>query len=476
METATRYERIREKLASYGQEHLLAFYEELSAGEKETLLLDLEEIDFDLIARLSRGEGLFDPSDLPVEHFSPPQVWRLEEEEFTLPGGGKRVSRREAVLEGERLLREGKVVCLVVAGGQGSRLGFPGPKGTLPFGPVSGKTLFEIHGAKVKALEKRYETKIPLVVMTSEVNDEDTRRYFDLQDRFGLGEVRFMKQGVLPAVDDRGKLFLAARNRVFKSPDGHGGTIRALERSGLLKEFIERGFSHLFYFQVDNPLVKVAEPFFLGAHSLARSDYSLKILKKRSPEEKLGVLVISNGKYFIVEYSDLPPALAQARSEDGELRFWAGSPAIHVFALDFFDRLTREGVALPFHRARKKIPHIDSKGNPVKPEKENGIKFETFVFDSMPHARAVLALEGLREEEFAPVKNAAGEDSIESAQRMLSELHWKWLERRGVRVPRNPDGSPAYPCEIHPTFALGPEDIPEDVAGKIPAEGPVYLE
>jgi len=471
MEAATGYERIRERLAAYGQEHLLAFFDELSVEEREVLIRDLEEIDFDLIARLARGEELFDPSDLPVDDFSPPAVWRLEEEEFPLPGDGRRIPRREAILEGERLLREGKVACLVVAGGQGSRLGFPGPKGTLPFGPVSGKTLFAIHTAKIKALEDRYGTTIPLVIMTSEVNDEDTKRYFDLQDRFGLKEVRFMKQGVLPAVDGRGKLFLAARNRVFKSPDG-----RALQRSGLLGELLDRGFSHLFYFQVDNPLVKVAEPFFLGAHSLARSEYSLKILKKRSPEEKLGVLVFSSGKYFIVEYSDLPRALAEAHSEDGELRFWAGSPAIHVFALDFFDRLTREGISLPFHRAEKKISHLDSEGNLVKPEKENGIKFETFVFDSMPYARTVLAVEGVREEEFAPVKNATGEDSIESAQRMLSELHWKWLERRGVRVPRNPDGSPAYPCEIHPTFALGPEDIPEDIAPKIPAEGPVYLE
>ncbi len=460
-------EAARAKLVPAGQDHLLTFWPQLAQAERKTLLREIDDLDMELVARLVRGESIWNAHDLPYDKLQVPEVWRLGCD-------GPGISHAQAQAAGEELLRAGKVACLVVAGGQGTRLGFPGPKGTLPVGPVSGKTLFEIHAAKIRALERAYGAAVPFLVMTSETNDADTRRYFELHANFGLREVRFFTQGSLPAVDRAGKIFLAEKHRIARSPNGHGGTIGALARSGVLAELRGRGLTTIFYFQVDNPLVKVAEPFFIGAHALTGAEYSLKVLKKRSSIEGLGVVARNGDSHLVVEYSDLPIPLRDARDATGELRYWAGSPAIHVFSLDFFVRLNDGTHAMPYHRALKKIPHVDlATGTPVAPSEENGIKFESFIFDVMPFARHVLVVEGVREEEFGPVKNKAGEDSIESAQRMMSELSWKWLAARGVPTP--PDAA-SRPCEIHPSFALGPEDLPADVGARVQEEGPVYLE
>jgi len=467
--TAYDVEALRRRLESYGQGHLLRFWEELDQEGRNRLVESIERCDLELVSRLVKGEGVFDPSSLPLENLQSPDVWPLGRE-------GPGITREEAKQEGEKLLREGRIACLVVAGGQGTRLGYPGPKGTLPFGPVSGASLFEIHCTKLQALGRKFGRTPPLLVLTSDANDSRTQEFFREHENFGLKDVRFVRQGSLPAVDDNGRIFLAARDQVFMSPDGHGGTLKALVRSGMLERLLTEGYRHLFYFQVDNPLVKIAEPFFLGAHSLKRSEYSLKVLRKKSAYEKLGVLVrTKDGRHYVVEYSDLPKGLAEATDQKGELRFWAGSPAIHVFDLLFFKRLADQSVSLPYHKARKKVPHVDDQGSRVVPERENGIKFEQFIFDVAPFARSVLAVEASRIEEFAPVKQKTGEDSLEAAQQALVKLHWSWLEQKGVQVPRDPAGRPARLCEIMPTFALGPEDLPDDIAQRLPAEGPVLL-
>jgi len=460
----------RATLAAARQEHLLAFWPQLSEAERETLLAEIGRIDFDLINRLLRDELIWDASRLPYDRLEPPEIWRLGRD-------GPCITRADARAKGEAMLRAGKVACLVAAGGQGTRLGFPGPKGTLPVGPVSGKSLFEIHCAKVRALERKFGAAVPLLVMTSEANDEDTRRHFELNADWGLGEVRFVTQESLPSVDFQGRIFLAEKHRIARSPNGHGGMISALEESGLLDELLDRGLTTLFYFQVDNPLVKIAEPFFLGAHEGTGAEYSLKVLRKRAPDEKLGVVARADGTYLVIEYSDLPEILRDARDARGEFLYWAGSPAIHVFSLRFLARLNDDDHPIRYHRAFKKVPHVDTTtGAYVTPAEPNGIKFEAFIFDTVPCARRVLVVEGVREEEFAPVKSRTGEDSLESAQRMMASLHWRWLAARGAAWPREPDGLAARPAEIHPTFALDPEDLPADVAARIPAEGPVYLE
>jgi UDP-N-acetylglucosamine/UDP-N-acetylgalactosamine diphosphorylase len=289
-----------------------------------------------------------------------------------------------AAEQGEALLARGAVAPLVVAGGQGTRLGFDGPKGAFPIGPLSGKPLFAFFAEKILATQRRFGKPIPWYVMTSPANDRDTREFFRTHRFFGLREDQlfFFVQGTLPAVDPRGRIFLSSRSQLSLSPDGHGGTLRALAESGALDDMERRAISDISYFQVDNVLVRVLDPVFIGYHARAGAEMSSKVLRKASPEEKVGVIGVRDGKLGVIEYSDLSPEQMAATGPDGELTYWAGSIAMHMLHVPFIRRLQAAGIRLPFHRADKKVPHIDAHGNPVSPERPNGIKFESFLFDA----------------------------------------------------------------------------------------------
>ena len=337
---------------------------------------------------------------------------------------------------GEAALSRGEVAALLVAGGQGSRLGFDKPKGMFPVGPVSGATLFQIHAEKVLALSRRYGKPVPLLVMTSPATHDDTEAFFREHRFFGLAEsdVTFFQQATMPALDlATGKLLLEAPEKLFLSPNGHGGTLTALAETGLLPEIKARGVKHVFYFQVDNPLVKVCDPGFLGRHIAAHSEASSKVVYKEQPHEKVGVLAVVDGKCGIVEYSDLPEAMAEERESDSTLRYRAGSPAIHIFSVPFLERVTARGTGLAFHVAKKKVEYFDPTLNRVvKPEAENALKFEKFVFDALPMAERWLAVATSRSEEFAPLKNATGSDTIEDVHRAMISLHTGWLNAAGI--------------------------------------------
>ncbi len=280
-------------------------------------------------------------------------------------------------------------------------------------------------------------------------------------------EVSFFCQGSMPALDlHTGKLLLEAPGRLFLSPDGHGGTLMALASSGLLEKLRSRGVEHLSYFQVDNPLVKAADPVFLGHHLAARAEVSSKTVAKRSPKEKVGVFATVDGRCCLVEYSDLPEKLAEQTDEHGRLLLWAGSPAIHLFEVGFLERMTRDPEGIPFHVARKKVACLGADGRRIEPATENALKFERFIFDVLPKAQRWTVVETRREEEFAPLKNATGEDSPATVERLMSSLAAEWIERAGGRVRRHPDGSPAVAVEISPLFALDTEEL----AAKLPPD------
>src|SRR5262249_43415693 len=243
------------------------------------------------------------------------------------------------------------------------------------------------------ALRRRYGKPVPFLVMTSPATDAETRTFFAKQKYFGLPveEIFFFCQGTMPALDlATGQLLMEAPGRLFTSPTGHGGTLPALAESGLLDRLQCQGIRHLFYFQVDNPLVKVADPVFLGHHLGAGAEVSSKIVPKLGPTDRLGNLVLVDGRCAIIEYSDLPEHLARQTDEQGRLRIWAGSPAIHFFAVDFLTRITGERTtaaqSLPFHLARKKVPYLDEAGHLVQTTQENALKFERFIFDVLPLA------------------------------------------------------------------------------------------
>ncbi len=369
---------------------------------------------------------------------------------------------------GEALLSGGKVAALVVAGGQGSRLGFEHPKGMYPIGPVSERSLFQIHFEKILALQRRYGASLPLIIMTSPATDEETRTYFEQNKNFGLkdGELHFFCQGTMPAVDlATGRLLMEAPHRLFASPDGHGGMLAALASSGTLEHLRRRGVEALYYFQVDNPLVKIADPVFLGLHAEREAEISIKIVPKEDPLDKLGNLVLIDGRCGIIEYSDLPEEMGSKRTPDGKLWIWAGSPAIHIFDLGFLERMSAQGIRIPFHIARKKVPFLDERGQTIQPDKENALKFERFIFDLLPIADRYVILETSRPEEFMPLKNGSGADSPETVRQAMSNLYGAWLEHAGARLPHKADGDVAIPVEISPLFALDAEEL----AKRLPA-------
>jgi UDP-N-acetylglucosamine/UDP-N-acetylgalactosamine diphosphorylase len=452
---------LRERLRRYGQEHALAFGDRLDDGERRGLVSQLEALDLEQLRKLyaQRDKPQAAP---PASRIRPVPV---------IPHDAP--DREEKRKMGESALRRGEVAVLLVAGGQGSRLGFDHAKGMYPVGPVSRKSLFQVHAEKVQAAGRRYGKPLPFLVMTSTATHEETVAFFREQRFFGLGEggVHFFQQGTMPALDlATGRLLLEAPGRLFLGPDGHGGTLTALAASGLLERMKMQGIRHVFYFQVDNPLVKVADPVFLGHHAAARAEVSSKVVAKRGPKEKVGVFARVDGRCSMIEYHELPDELAHATDENGRLVIWAGNPAIHLFDVGFLERMTRDPERLPFHLARKKVPHIDEAGRPVEPAAENGLKFERFIFDVLPAAERWAVVETTRAEEFAPLKNAEGEDSPATVEQALLAQAADWVTRAGGVV------APGARVEVSPLYALDADELARKLPAGTRVEGERYLE
>ncbi|MBQ9787390.1 MAG: UTP--glucose-1-phosphate uridylyltransferase [Lentisphaeria bacterium] len=442
-----------------GQEHLLRFTADLSAGELAAFEAELSAVNWAEIPRLAaeyvlKKPEISIPSDLAPAAFYP----------LTPADAAQKELYAAADAKGKELLKAGKVCCLTVAGGQGTRLGFDGPKGTYPIGPATNRTLFSYFAQSIARASEKYGKPVNWYIMTSPINREATESYFKAEKFFGLKEenVFFFTQGTMPAFGLDGKLLLSSKSSLALSPDGHGGTLLALRKSGALDKMIADGCEYISYFQVDNPLVPVVSPRFIGLHALENSEMSAIMLSKTNSREKLGNFCVSGGRTMIIEYSDLPDELAEKRNADGSLAFVAGSPAIHVLSRNFVEKLTSGGtLQLPWHRADKKIASLDADGNKVAPDAPNGVKLESFIFDALPLAEKVMILEGDRAEVFAPTKNATGVDSAESCRLMLTARNARRLELAGVEVPRTADGQADAVIELSPRLVLDDEDAIE---------------
>jgi UDP-N-acetylglucosamine/UDP-N-acetylgalactosamine diphosphorylase len=441
------FEHATDILHRHGQGHVLRFWERLDAAARAALLAQIAALDFESIARM-RGMLAAAGGAAAAGEPTPADVVTLDA-----------TTRAAAIARGEAELRAGRVGVLLVAGGQGSRLGYDGPKGAYVIGPASDATLFHYHARKTLALARRHGVRVPLYIMTSDTNDAATRAHFEQRAFFGLprDDVFFFMQGMWPALDASGRIILDAPGHIFMSPDGHGGTLSALAASGGLADMERRNLTTVFYFQVDNPLVEVADPAFIGLHLLERADISIKVCAKREPQEGLGVVVMRDGRCEMVEYSELTDEQKNRRAPDGELVFHYGSVAIHVFSLPF---LRREALRpLPLHLAHKKIPTCAEDGTVVKPAANTGYKFEKFIFDVLPEAKRVVNLAFDRADEFSPVKNAAGLDSPETCRRDLQAKWARWMAAAGVTLPPGAAGAPALPLEIDPAYALDAEEL-----------------
>jgi UDP-N-acetylglucosamine/UDP-N-acetylgalactosamine diphosphorylase len=458
---------LRSRFCDAGQGHVFTWWDELSSKEQDRLLKQLSGIDLELLERLidknlskkrDDGERVFEPSSI-----------------ITIPKTPEEIALREkAKALGENLIRSGQCSAFVVAG-SGEVVSGSGPtKGKVPITPVTGKSLFQQHTEKVLALRKRYGVKIPFFVMTSPDNFEETKTFFEENNYFSMeGEdIFFFSQGMLPAVDLSGKLLMEDKGRLYMSPDGHGGSIRSLYSSGALEEMEERGIKYIFYFQVDNGLTKILDPVFLGYHHLAEAEISSKVVRKRSPDERLGTLGLVNGGLGVVEHKDLSKEEMYARDEEGELKFFAGNTAMHILNLSFVRRLSQGAFKLDFHKREGAIDHIDGKGEPVKSSTKNAIRFESFVFDALRHAASSISQEVVREEEFAPFKDMEGENSPGECAKALSRHYKSWLRKAGFQV----DEADSVMAEISPLFALDEEGFLQKVKeGRLFAQQ-LYLE
>ncbi|MCA9082080.1 MAG: UDPGP type 1 family protein, partial [Planctomycetaceae bacterium] len=368
----------------------------------------------------------------------------------------------EAGTLGEALLRQGKVAAVLVAGGQGSRLGFDAPKGVFPIGPVSERTLFQVLCEQIAERSNLAGAAIPYLIMTSAATHAETVEFFQQQDFFGLGEenVFFFQQASLPAIDDASpRILMSSKHSLALSPDGHGGMLRALRQSGLLQQMANRGIEHFYYHQVDNPTAIVCDPVFLGLHASSNSEMSTKVVAKVSPEERMGVVVTIDGQTQIIEYSDLTPEESRRQDASGDLIFWAGNTAIHAFRLDFLQRLTATTISLPFHIAHKPVAHVGTDGSvvPAVPSQPNANKFEQFIFDALPQANVALVQEADRAREFNPVKNAEGNDSPATSRAALNRIAREWAEAAGCEVAES------VQLEVSPLFALDAEKFAQRV-------------
>ncbi|MGD9636977.1 MAG: UTP--glucose-1-phosphate uridylyltransferase [Pirellulales bacterium] len=438
---------LQARLKPHGQHHLLQFWDELVDADRQQLARQIGAVDLALMAELFRETAAAQDWAALARRAEPPPAIRLADR------ARGRFTSQEARDRGVRALEAGEIGVLLTAGGQGSRLGFDQPKGMFPIGPVSNVSLLQVHLEKALAAERRYGAAVPVYMMTSPVTHDEQVAFLSEHHRFGLPEDDLVVfcQGTMPAVDAKtGKLLLAGKGELFLSPNGHGGTVAALADSGAIEHMRRRGVKHLFYLQVDNPLTPIADPEFIGYHLLTDSELTSMAVTKQSPRDKLGNFVSVDGRVQVIEYSDFPDDVAEQRDAAGGLKFWAGSIAVHVFAVDFLERALKLRDALPFHVAHKKVPHVDASGRLVEPSQPNALKFERFIFDLLPHAENAIVVEYAEKDVFAPLKNAPGaeRDTPEYVKRLMCDQHRDWLEGAGVAIA---DG---VKVEISPLWAL----------------------
>lgn len=451
-------ETLIESFAQAGQGQVFRFFDQLDTDAQAALVAQAETIDLSEVNALVEEHVMgAHESQLDLDGIEPAPYKALP------ANGGDSMLWEAAWGAGSAAIQAARVAAFTVAGGQGTRLGYDGPKGTYPVTPVTEKTLFQVFAEKIARSGERFGVSIPWFILTSEINNDATIAAFEAADYFGLDRdsVHFIVQGLVPAVDYKGKILLAEKGKIAMTPDGHGGSLRALVRSGAVDAMRAKGIDIVSYFQVDNPIVQCIDPAFIGFHVLGQSELSSKMVPKAYALEKVGHFCVQNGAALVVEYSDMPDAMQEEVNADGSIRFNGGSVAIHVFDRHFIERVGGggEGVKLPFHRADKKIPYVNEEGATVKPDAPNGVKFEMFVFDALPLAKNPVIIEAARADDFSPVKNAEGVDSPQTCKEDQLRMFARWLKAAGESIATDESGLPAVTFEISPRFAADEADF-----------------
>ncbi|MBQ9078454.1 MAG: UDPGP type 1 family protein [Ruminococcus sp.] len=395
-------------LSEYGQEHILRYYDELSDDEKTGLLRQVELTDFSVLDDLkhkndeSGKRGVFDPLGAVT-------VENIEN------------NRDEYLNAGINAIKSGKAAAVMLAGGQGTRLGFDSPKGMFNMGENKELYIFQCQINNLMDVVKLTGTYIPLYIMTSEKNNSETIDFFEKHNYFGYDSnyVKFFIQDMAPSVDFSGKIFMESKSEMAVSPNGNGGWFSSIVRAGLLDEIREKGIEWINVFAVDNVLQRIADPMFIGAVISSGMQSGSKVVSKVSPDERVGVLCLEDGKPSIVEYYEMTDEMRNRVNENGELSYKYGVILNYLFNVNKAVEILNN--KMPIHIVEKKIPYMNEEGILVTPEKPNGYKFETLVLDMVHMQDSCLSYEVIRNKEFAPVKNATGTDSVDSARLLLKE-------------------------------------------------------
>lgn len=475
------FEEIQKKLTEFGQEHLLQFWSQLKEEERGKLVKDIEGINFKYVKKCFDEckedmdcKSLYQDNDLePVPKSVRGSILECDAQVL-----------KDFEQQGLRLIGEGKVGLMLLAGGQGTRLGVKYPKGMYDVGLPSHKTLYQLMAERLTTLQHLAQKltgkpcHIPWYIMTSESTRQTTQDFFKKHSNFGLKSenITFFNQSNLPCFDFDGKIILESPHKISMAPDGNGGLYRAMASEGVLDGMEGRGVEVLHAYCVDNILVKVADPVFVGFCASKAAKCGFKVVEKTNPSEAVGVLCKYQGKYHIAEYSEMPQDLAAKRDANDRLLYNCGSIANHFFSVAFIREIVNKGSSLRHHVARKKIPYCDQDGRTITPTSANGIKMEQFIFDVFQFTNDFAVWEVAREDEFSPLKNTdtAGKDCPTTSRQSIFQLHCRWLQKAGgVVVPPSGD-SEGLVCEVSPLVSYAGEGL-EGVVKENAYTSPIHI-
>ncbi len=397
----------QDRLKSFGQEHVLKYFDELDADQQEGLLTQIEETDFAVLSRIGeagKGEAR--------GQFAPLAAMQLDEIE----------RRRDEFHDaGVEAIKAGKTAALLLAGGMGTRLGSDNPKGMYDIGETKPVYIFQRIIENLLDVVHETDTWIRLFIMTSEKNHDATVSFLKDKDYFGYKEDRivFFKQDMAPACDYNGKLYMEAKDHISTSPNGNAGWYSSMVRAGLDQILVDEGIEWIDIFAVDNVLQRICDPCFVGATVLAKVSVGAKVVRKAAPDEKVGVICLEDGRPSIVEYYELSKEMMDAKDENGDPAYNFGVILNYLFHVPELSAVADD--KMPLHIVEKKIPYIDENANLIKPTEPNGYKFEQLVLDMIHQLSTCLPYEVVREHEFAPIKNPTGIDSVESARELCKK-------------------------------------------------------
>lgn len=414
MYTENELSQAKKILKENNQENIIKTLEKLENNTKEKLIKQIINLDFEQLNSLYK-ETKEKPEilDKKIEHIKYVDKYKLPEEKRNL-----------YTKLGEEIIKNNQYAVVTMAGGQGTRLGHKGPKGTFKLDvKPEPKYLFQILAENLEKANKKYETTLPWYIMTSTENNKETVEFFEKQNYFGYpkNSIKFFMQGNLPLLFTNGKLVLDKDYTIKEAADGNGCIYKAMKKSGVLEDMKEKGIKWIFIGAVDNALLNMVDPMLIGLTIDEKNMIASKSIPKNSPKEKVGVFCKANGVPSVIEYSELPEKMAEQRDEDGELLYGEAHIMCNLFSLEALEKISKEN--LPYHVANKKTNYMNEKGEFIEVTEPNAYKFEAFIFDAFNLFDNISILRGKREEDFAPVKNKEGNDSPDTAKELYNN-YW----------------------------------------------------